>query len=115
MKISNFFIHAEDANISGLAVPGGSNFTPSANSTISDLFNKGGVDIINLVFVFIGIMFFVNFVMAGWDFMLSSGDPKKAAVANQRMTNGLSGLLMAITAFLVVKILSTILGLGATI
>ncbi len=113
MKISGFNLYAAagDAPISGLALPNGTNFTPSANSTISDLLSPtNGVDLINLAFIGVGLAFFVNLILAGWDYMLSSGDPKKAAVASARITNGLTGLIMAVTAFLVVKIFSTILG-----
>lgn len=113
MKISNFYINAAgDAPISSLPGPDGSQFSGSAGKTgtISDLLSKGGVDLINLVFIIVGILFFFNLILAGWDYMLSSGDPKKAAVASSRFTNGLTGLIMAITAFLVVKIFSTIFG-----
>lgn len=112
MKISGFYTYAaDDANISGLALPDGTKFNPSGGeNTISDLLSKGGVDLINLVFVGLGIFFFFNLVLAGWDYLLSSGDPKKAAIASTRITNGLTGLIMAVTAFLVVKIFSTMLG-----
>ena len=109
MKISNFLIFADDAKISTLYSPS-STFTGTKGTTgsISDLLKSGGVDILNLVFVAVGLVFFVNLVLAGWDYMLSSGDPKKAAVASGRLTNGLTGLIMAFTAFLVVKIIATV-------
>lgn len=113
MKISNFFIYADDANISGLPAPANTFFTGSAGKTgtLANLLSpSGGVDLINLAFIGVGLAFFVNLILAGWDYMLSSGDPKKAAIASTRITNGLTGLVMAITAFLVVKIFSTILG-----
>ena len=114
MKISNFYVNAVgDAPISNLAGPAGTGFFTGANGktgTTSDILSKGGVDIINLVFIGVGLAFFANLILAGWDYMLSSGDPKKAAVASSRITNGLTGLIMAITAFLVVKIFSTMLG-----
>ncbi len=113
MKLSNFLIYANDANISGLPAPANSIFTGASGKTgtlANILSPSGGVDLINLVFIGVGLAFFVNLILAGWDYMLSSGDPKKAAIASTRLTNGLSGLVMAITAFLVVKIFSTILG-----
>lgn len=113
MKISGFNIYAApgDAEISKLALPDNTNFTPGTTSTISDLLSpSNGIDLINLAFIGVGLAFFVNLILAGWDYMLSSGDPKKAAIASTRLTNGLTGLIMAITAFLVVKIFSTMLG-----
>lgn len=110
MNLSKFQIFAEDAKISELALPGGTKFNPDDSSKISDLISRGGVDLVNLAFIGVGIVFFFNLILAGWDYLLSSGDPKKAAVASTRITNGLTGLVMAITAFLVVKIFSTMLG-----
>lgn len=114
MKIFNLNVFAaDDANISGLYNPSDFKFTKTS-SKITDLFNgsTAGFDIINFVFVIVGLLFFVNFIAAGWDYMLSSGDPKKAAIANTRLTNGLTGLIMAFVAFLVVRIISTLLGLS---
>lgn len=110
------FIYADDANISGLPNPA-ANFTNSPGAKITDLLNPrgSGFDVISFVFIIVGILFFFNLILAGWDYMLSSGDPKKAAVANTRLTNGLTGLIMAFTAYLVVKIITTILGIGALV
>lgn len=112
MIISNFFIYADDAEISTLDSPS-TFFTASAGKTgtFSNLLKGGNVDIINLAFIGVGLVFFFNLIMAGWDYLLSSGDPKKAAVASARLTNGLTGLLMAFTAFLVVRIVTTILSI----
>lgn len=106
---TNFIVQASDAPISSLTSPA-TNFN-NTGGTISNLLKAGQVDVVNLAFVGIGIVFAFNLVMAGWDYMLSSGDPKKAAIASTRLTNGLTGLAMAFTAFLVVKIISTILGI----
>ncbi len=105
-----------DAKISGLYNPSGFKFN-AGSSKITDLINgsTAGIDVINLIFIIVGFLFMANLVAAGWAYMLSSGDTKKAAVASARITNGLTGLVMAFTAYLVVKIISTLLGLGATI
>lgn len=114
MNNIRFYAQAADADISSLFNPA-TNFNKGANGTIADLLNPGGFDVLNITFIVVGLLFFANFVMAGWDYMLSSGDPKKAAVANSRFTNGLTGLVMAITAYLVVKIITTIFGTGSDI
>lgn len=112
MKFPNFSVYANDANISGLYNPA-KNFTFTPGSKITDLINQQGnsLDVINLVFVFIGLYFFANLIMAGWDYMLSSGDPKKAATASARMTNGLTGIVMAFMAFVIVRLIGRLLGL----
>lgn len=115
MKFIPISYAADEADISGLYNPA-DNFTPGPGSKITDLFKSAnGLDIINLIFIIIGFLFLANLVMAGWDYMLSSGDPKKAAVASTRITNGLTGLIMAFTAYLIVKIVTSLLGLGVNI
>lgn len=115
MNLFHFTTYAVDeAKISDLYNPA-TNFTVKPDSKITDLINSSGFNIINFVFFIIGLLFFINLVLAGWDYLLSSGDPKKVATASGRMTNGLTGLIMAITAYLIVKIVITILGLGTTI
>lgn len=114
MNIGKFLIYADDANISSLPNPA-TNFNKGANGRITDLLKPNGFDVITTVFIIIGLLFFGNLVAAGWEYMLSSGDPKKVSAASGRLTNGITGLIMAFTAYLVVKIVTTILKTGATI
>lgn len=100
---------AADVNISNLYNP--ATKIPIA-SKISDLLTGGGFNLINFVFILIGLLFFANLIMAGWDFMMSSGDPKKVAGASTRLVNGFIGLIMAVVAFVVVRLITNVLGLG---
>lgn len=79
---------------------------------ITDLLSLNHFNLINFIFVIIGLVFFANLVMAGWDFMFSSGDPKKVAGATTRLINGFIGLIMAVVAFIVVRLVTNVLGLG---
>lgn len=79
---------------------------------VAQLITGGGFNLLDVVFFFVGLAFFANLVLAGWDYMLSTGDLKKVSAATSRFTNGLIGLIMAITAFLVVRTLAKIIGLG---
>lgn len=102
---------SEDAVISGLYNPA-SKVTDLQNLSIGKLLKlDGGVDIINLLFVAVGIYFFVSLIIAGWMFMTSSGDTKKAGLASGQITNAFTGLIMSFTAFLLVKIVTKILGI----
>lgn len=99
---------ADDASISTLSNPA----TKLAGITdLGGLLTKGGVNILDLIFLVVGLAFFANLVLAGWDYMMSSGDPKKVSAASSRLTNGLIGLIMSITAFLVVRTVTTIIGI----
>ena len=50
--------------------------------------------------------------MAGWEYMMSSGDPKRVASATTRLLNSFIGLIMVFTAYLVVRVITNFLGLG---
>lgn len=106
---------AEDVKISDLLVTPtnpASNFTSSPK--ITDLLGKttNGFWLLNLIFIIIGLIFFANLVMAGISYMTSAGDSKKVSAANSRIINGLMGLIMAVAAFILVRLISQILGLG---
>ncbi len=87
------------------------------NMKIGDLLKgkDGGLDIINLVFIIVGLIFFANLIMVGWEYMMSSGDPKKTQSAGIRIVNGLIGLILAFVAFIVVRLITNILGLGTLV
>ena len=85
------------------------------DGTLADLLtNKGGsgtsFSIINLLIFAAGIAFFVNTVIAGWNYMFSSGDPKKASVASTRLLNGFVGLIIVLGSFLIVRLVSSVIG-----
>ncbi len=101
-------VSAADVNISDLPNP-----APNIplTSKITDLFTGGGFSLLNFVFIIVGLIFFANLVIAGWGYMMSSGDPKKVQIATTRITNGLIGLIMTITAFIIVRLITRALGL----
>lgn len=85
------------------------------DSNLADILtNKSGLSfsIINLLIFAAGFIFFINTVIAGWNYMLSSGDPKKASSASTRLLNGFVGLIIVIASFLLVRLVSTIIGFG---
>ena len=93
------------------------NQNPATNipvdSSLGDILtNKSGdsFSVINLLFFFAGLAFFVNIIIAGWSYMLSSGDPKKTAAASNRLINGLIGIIIVIASFLIVRLVSNIIG-----
>lgn len=103
----------DDYNLSGIPNP-----APNLTSfNIAGLLKgeDGGVDIINLVFIIIGLIFFANLIMVGWEYMMSSGDPKKVQASNTRLVNGIIGLILAFVAFIIVRLITNILGLGTLV
>lgn len=104
---------AEDVKLSELPNP-----APNIplTSKITDLFGltNNGFWFFNLIFIIVGLIFFANLVMAGINYMTSEGDSKKVSAANSRVINGLMGLVMAVAAFIIVRLVSQILGLGGS-
>ena len=101
-------VFAEDVSISTLPNP-----APNIKVfNIAGLLKGDGLDIINFVFIIIGLIFFANLIMVGWDFMMSTGDAKKVAAASTRLINGFIGLVLVMVAFLVVRLITNVLGLG---
>ena len=100
-----------------LAAPTPSLFNPApkipitSTSKITDLFS-GGFNLIDFIFFIIGLIFFANLIMVGWDFMMSTGDAKKIAAGGTRLINGFIGLIMVVSAYIVVKLITKALGLS---
>lgn len=116
MNIINLFIppaHASDImDQINAGQPTGWNIVPSAGNTIADILSGGGkFNLLSLAFLLIGFYFFFNIVGAGYDYLLSSGDPKKIAGASSRFMNGFMGLGIAFFAVLIVNIITSMLGL----
>ena len=112
MLFINVVLAADDAAISSL--PNIATNIPLSR-TLGTLLTSSGFNLLDLIFVIVGLGFFTNLVMAGWEYMLSSGDPKKISAATTRITNGFIGLIMAITAFLVVRTVVQLLGIGGIV
>jgi hypothetical protein len=85
------------------------------STKIADLFTLSAFNLVNFIFVIIGLAFFANLIIVGWEYMLSSGDPKKVASASTRLINGFTGLIMAVLAFIVVRLVIAVFGLGTSI
>lgn len=86
------------------------------DSSLGDILtNKSGksFSVINLLIFIAGLVFFVNTIAAGWSYLLSSGDPKKASDASHRLTNGFIGLIIVLASFLIVRLVSNIIGFEA--
>lgn len=88
-------------------------FLIKPGGTIANIFTGGGINLITLGFVLIGFLFMWNIITAGWDYMMSSGDPKKVSSATSRFLNGFLGIGIAFFAFIIVNIITNMIGLGS--
>lgn len=76
------------------------------SNTIGGILSGGGFSVISVIFFFVGLSFFFSLVMAGWEYIVSTGDPKKISSATTRFINSLLGIAIALASFLIVRIFS---------
>lgn len=69
---------------------------------------------VNLLFYAIGAWFLINTVLAGINLMTSGGEPAKVNSSKTRITNSIIGILVAVTAYWVVRIIGLALGLSSS-
>jgi len=112
MSLINLVLAVDKVDISGLEKDTATAIGAKSFTDLASLFSK---DLINLIFVIVGLLFFASLIIAGWEYMMSSGDPKEVAGATTRFTNSLLGLIMSFVAYLVVKIVLSFLGIGSLI
>lgn len=58
-----------------------------------------------------GMVFFVQLLIAGFNYMTAAGDPGKVQSATKGLTNAAIGLFVVLTTFFIIQILQTIFGL----
>jgi len=114
MNIQQFIIPPVHAGIMDIINQGQpSSYIIQPGTTIANILTGGGINLITLAFVIIGLLFMWNIIMAGWDYMMSSGDPKKVSSATSRFLNGFLGLAVAFFAFIIVNLVTNMIGLGS--
>ncbi|MBI3954720.1 hypothetical protein HY333_01615 [Candidatus Collierbacteria bacterium] len=83
----------------------------NVDGTISDLLTGSGFNLITFVFFLVGMLFFVNLIIAAWEYITSAGDMKKVASATSRLLNNIVGLVVTLSSFLLVKLIAAMIGL----
>ncbi len=97
-------ILAQSINVGGQAIEG----PLEGVSTLGDIVNK----IVSLLIPLAGIILLFVLIWGGYDFMMSRGQPDKLKGAQAKITTGIIGFVLLIFAYAIVKILTSIFGLG---
>lgn len=92
----------------GVAVTVNPDGTTDATSKASSLISQ----IIGILTIFAFIWFGFQIILAGYQFITSSGDPKKAETARKRLTDGIIGVLIVTIALGVTSLIASLLGAG---
>jgi hypothetical protein len=65
--------------------------------------------ILRVVFVVAGLWALINFILAGFEYMNSQGDPKKVSAAWQKIWMTLVGLIIIVASFLLAAIVGILI------
>jgi len=76
--------------------------------------SKGGLvdflsNLISLIILIAGIFTLVNFVLAGYGYLSSSGEPQKIAAAGNKMLESLIGLIIVASAFIIAGLIGLVI------
>lgn len=93
------------------------NFGDPANWNIASFLTggDGGLNLINLAFFIIGLVFFANLIIAATIFIGSEGQPDRIAKANARLGTGLIGLVIVFSSFVIVRLIAALFGFDASV
>lgn len=67
-------------------------------------------NVITAVFAFVGVALLVMLFIAGYNFLLSGGDPKKLESAKGTLTHAAIGLVVIVIAYLIIRTIETFTG-----
>lgn len=82
-----------------------------AGAEVGDLFGGDGLRLHTMIFFFAGFALLIYLVLGGFELMTSAGSPDKAASGKAKVTNALIGFVIIFTAYWLVQIIGTVLGL----
>ncbi|MEI8067991.1 MAG: hypothetical protein WCG91_03550 [Candidatus Shapirobacteria bacterium] len=71
-------------------------------------------NILQVVVFFAGIAFFCMFIYGGFQYLFSSNDPKKTAVASSTLTMAIVGLVGVIGSWLIMSLIKNFTGIDVT-
>lgn len=71
-------------------------------------------NIVAVIAILVGFVFLIMLVIGGFKYMTSSGDPKKAESAKGTITAGFLGMILIISAYIVLVLLGSFTGLNLT-
>lgn len=64
---------------------------------------------VRLIFTLAGLLVFINFILAGFQYIFAAGDPQKIAQASKKMMNSLMGLTIIAASFLIAAFIGYLL------
>lgn len=89
------------------------------SSTYTDVASIQGFEclfynILQVIVYLAGISFFIMFIVGGFQYLFSSGDPKKAASASSTLTMAIIGLIGIIVSWFILSFIQKFTGVNVT-
>jgi len=103
---------AQTVNFGGQTIEG-----PLQDSSGNSINNIGQLTsrVLSFLLPLAGIVLLFVFIWGGYDYMMSQGNPEKVKGAQAKITSGIIGLILLVASYLLVRVISTIFGLGTGI
>ena len=102
-KFPSVIVHA--ATLGQLGGPDGDVATIGSLETLFSNF-------VNVVIAMTGVALFLMFIVGGFSFLFSSGDQKKLDQAKGTLTNAIIGLVVIVSAYLILRIIGVFTGVS---
>lgn len=67
-------------------------------------------NVVQALVALVGVALFVMFLVAGFSFLFSSGDPKKLEQAKGTLTNAIIGLVIIVGAYIIINLIQAFTG-----
>ena len=72
------------------------------------------ISVVNAVIAFTAVAFFIMTLLSGFTFLFSGGDQKKLEQARHTMTNSIVGLVVIVSAYLILRTITILTGVDVT-
>jgi hypothetical protein len=72
-------------------------------------------NVLQVIVTIAGLVFLVMFIAGGFNYVLSNGDPKKAATAASTLTSAVIGLVGIIASWLILRLIQNFTGVTVTL
>jgi len=94
------------ANIIGKINPfgGGETYESISKDGLANFLSN----LISLIIIIAGIFTLINFVLAGYGYLSSNGEPQKIAAAGNKMLESLIGLIIVAAAFIIAGLIGLV-------
>ncbi len=66
-------------------------------------------NLVTFIYIIAGLFVFINFILAGYQYLSANGDPQKIASAGEKMMNSLIGLIFVVASTVIAALLGQIL------